>query len=289
MSELFHDPFLQSSLWPLLASALAVGMLGSIAGSRSTRLAAGGMGVAFVALYLLVIGLPALPPPASTGKLFWVAVAGVLLGLIWDGLHLGDRLGRLLLALWMVVSLGWIAVPLISAGNAMPVVGLMLVIGLIPALLPAGTGQAGRSTLAYGALGLGAGVAVGGTALIGSSASIAQLGLGLGAIAGGFLLWNWPRARHVWALSGRVALGLPILLASVLILFSRAQTASLLLALLAVPVAVAAASRVKPASEARGWVGPALQGAVITAAVLVLPVVSVLLAWLLSGDAASPY
>ena len=289
MSELLNDPFLQSSLWPLLASAVVVGGLGMLAGRRSARLAAAGMGFGFIALYLLVIGLPALPPPASTGKLFWAAVAGIALGLLLDIGRVGDRPGRVLLGLGMVASVGWIAAPLLAAGNQLSLIGLMALIGVVPALLPDNGGDDQRQTvlLPYGALGLGAGIAVGATALIGSSASLAQLGLGLAAIAGGFLIWNWPAPRHVWGLSARVALGLPVLVATVLVLFSRAGTGWLLLALLAIPVAVIAARKVSfPRTSP---MADAVRGAAITVAVLVMPLASVLLTWLFAASSASPY
>ncbi|MDQ2104227.1 hypothetical protein QSG27_16110, partial [Azospirillum sp. C340-1] len=76
-----------------------------------------------------------------------------------------------------------------------------------------------------------AAVAVGGVALVGASASVAQLAFALAAATGGLLLWNWPVERHAWGNAGQAALGILVLLAATLTFFSSARAEALLLVL----------------------------------------------------------
>lgn len=278
MSDLLHDPFVQSSVLPLLAGLLAVGALHAVA----RRLAAAGIGAAFLVIYALVVGVPDLPPPSSMGKLFWASVAGVILGAGADAAGLRGRAGSALVALWLAASLAWIALPVLDS----PAAGLTLLVliagGVWVTVAPAADRTPdGPTAAAVLALAL----AVGGTALIGSSASVAQMALALAAATGGFLLWNWPVERHAWGVSGQAAAGLAVLLAGVLALFTQAQAPVLLLAL---PAALAGRVRRRlpvPASAA----GRAMVAAAVTAIAVLPALVAVGAAFLLSDADASPY
>ena len=286
MTDLLNDPFVQSSLLPLLLGGLAVGALRLIGGVWFGRLLApAGITVAFLAVFLLVVGLPALPPPSSMGKLFWAAAAGLALGVGVDALKLSRRAASVPVALWLAVSLGWIAWPALDTPAAVGAVLVLLALGAWVAFAGSAARTASGQPVAPAAVLLALALAVGVTALIGSSASIAQMGLALTAATGGFLLWNWPVERHVWGGSGRVALGLAVLLAAILVLFTQSEGATLLLAL---PALLAEPLRRRLPIAETGF-GPALASAAVTVLAVLPALVAIAAAWLLTGGEASPY
>ena len=283
MSELLQDPFVQSSVLPLLVSLILVGVL-----HRLRRpLAAAGIAAGFLVVFALVIGLPALPPPSSMGKLFWASAAGLLIGVAADVAGIRGRVASAVLAVWLAASLLWIALPALDSAAAVVTLVVLLVTAACVAFArgseevesPAGSPMAPASTLLALAL------AVGGTALIGSSASIAQMALALAASAGGFLLWNWPVERHGWGLSGRVATGIAVLLAAVLALFTQTQAAVLLLAL---PALFAGHVR-RFIPQGDGLIGRAASSAAVTVVAVLPALVAIGAAFALTGGEASPY
>ncbi|MBP2299218.1 hypothetical protein [Azospirillum picis] len=294
MSDLLHDPFIQSSLLPLAIGLLATGVLHLL--RRSLAVAA--IPLTFVAVFLLVVGLPALPPPSSMGKLFWASAAGLVLGIVADALGARGRGAATLLAVWFAASLLWIALPALDGVG--PAVTLLLLLGAggwiafgsgfhAPGTTPSGTAPSGTAP-SGGATGpasvlLALALAVGGTALIGSSASIAQMGLALAAAAGAFLLWNWPAERHGWGLSGQVALGIALLTAAVLALFTDSRAVVLILALPA--LAAGRVRRLLPLPET--GLGRAAGAAAVTIAAVVPALAALGAAFVLGGGEASPY
>lgn len=276
MTDLLHDPFFQSSLLPLLLSLLAVGVL-----HRLWRpLAPAAVGVVFLAVFALVVGVPALPPPSSLGKLFWTAAAGLALGAGLDLAGVKGRGGVAPLALWLAASLVWIALPALDGLVAVLTLAVLVVAGV--AFVTGGPAGA-PSPVPAASLALALALGVGGTALIGSSASIAQTALALAAAAGGFLLWNWPVGRHGWGLAGQAAAGVAVLLAAVLALFTQTQAEGLLLIL---PALLAGRVRLPPAATP---VGRAVSAAAVTVLTLLPAVAAIGAAYALNGGEPSPY
>ena len=114
-------------------------------------------------------------------------------------------------------------------------------------------------------------------ALIGSSASLAQLSGGLAAATGGFMLWNWPKARFSFGWSG-VYGGVGVLFSFIvaMILFTNASKLALLL-ILPVFFAYRVTARLPLASR------PALAPFVLAAVCLVPVGIAVLIASLSGG------
>ncbi|WP_376963892.1 hypothetical protein ABNQ39_26165 [Azospirillum sp. A26] len=281
MSELLQDPFVQSSMLPLLVGLILVGALHLL----HRPLAAAGVAAGFLVVFAMVIGLPALPPPSSMGKLFWASGAGLLIGVVADVAGIRGRIASAVLAVWLAASLLWIALPALDSAAA--IVSLVVLLGTAAwvAFARGSEVQGVESPTAPAASLLALALAVGGTALIGSSASIAQMALALAASAGGFLLWNWPVERHGWGLSGRVATGIAVLLAAVLALFTQTQAAVLLLAL---PALFAGhIGRFLPQGD--GLIGRAASSAAVTVVAVLPALVAIGAAFALSGGEASPY
>lgn len=284
MSELLQDPFVQSSVLPLLVGLILVGVLHLLRRS----LAAAGIAAGFLVVFALVIGLPALPPPSSMGKLFWASALGLLIGVAGDVAGIRGRVASVVLAVWLAASLLWIALPALDSVAA--VVSVLVLLGTAAWVAfargsePHGSETVESPTVPAASL-LALALAVGGTALIGSSASIAQMALALAASAGAFLLWNWPVERHGWGLSGRVATGIAVLLAAVLALFTQTQAAVLLLAL---PALLAGrVRRVLPQGD--GLIGRAASAAAVTVVAVLPALVAIGAAYALTGGEASPY
>ncbi|WP_377805644.1 hypothetical protein ABNQ38_03100 [Azospirillum sp. A29] len=281
MSELLQDPFVQSSVLPLLVSLILVGALHLL----RRPLAAAGIAAGFLVVFAMVIGLPALPPPSSMGKLFWASAAGLLIGVVADVAGVRGRVASAVLAVWLAASLLWIALPALDSAPAIVSFAVLLGTAAWVAFGRGSQTHGGESPTAPAASLLALALAVGGTALIGSSASIAQMALALAASAGGFLLWNWPVERHGWGLSGRVATGIAVLLAAVLALFTQTQAAVLLLAL---PALFAGHVR-RFLPQGDGLIGRAATSAAVTVVAVLPALVAIGAAFALSGGEASPY
>lgn len=227
---LLDDLVVQTALFPLVVGVAAVGVVRLAGGrTRGPRLAAAGVAAAFLAAYALIVGLPALPPPSSMGRLFWSAVAGLVIGVGADLAGVDRRRGTWLLGAWVTASLLWIALPVLPGGlDTITAAVLLLAGGWIALTRTAGEGEGATTP---GVALLAAAVAVGGVALVGASASVAQLAFALAAATGGLLLWNWPVERHAWGNAGQAALGILVLLAATLTFFSSAHAEALLLVL----------------------------------------------------------
>ncbi|HYD69701.1 hypothetical protein [Azospirillum sp.] len=284
MNELLNDPFVQSSALPLALGFALVGVL-RVAGGAAVgrRIAVAGIAAAFLAVFALVIGVPALPPPSSMGKLFWSAAVGLALGLATDTVGLRGRAASALVAVWLSGSLAWIAAPAIASAADVATALILLAVGAWVAFgrLP----SRAEGPAAPAAVLLALALAVGGTALIGSSASIAQAALALAAATGGFLLWNWPVERHAWGVSGQAALGIVVLLAAVLAFFTQAQAALLLIAL---PAVLADHLRRRLPLPETGF-GRAAGTAAMTVIAILPALAAIGAAYLLTGGEASPY
>ncbi|MBK3733782.1 hypothetical protein GAY29_11755 [Azospirillum brasilense] len=227
---LLDDLVVQTALFPLVVGVAAVGVVRLAGGrTRGPRLAAAGVAAAFLAAYALIVGLPALPPPSSMGRLFWSAVAGLVIGVGADLAGIDRRRGTWLLGAWVTAALLWIALPVLPGSlDTITAAVLLLAGGWIALSRTAGEGEGAATP---GVALLAAAVAVGGVALVGASASVAQLAFALAAATGGLLLWNWPVERHAWGNAGQAALGILVLLAATLTFFSSAHAEALLLAL----------------------------------------------------------
>lgn len=278
MPEFLNDPFLQSSLLPLLLSAMLAG------GLRLLRQPWASVAplLAFLLIFVWVIGMPAFPPPASMGKLFWLLVAGAILALGLDAAEDAKRIGSGALALGVLAGLAWMTAAQLNtllALSLMPLAGLAVWIALggFSAWL-GGNDQ----PLPSGAVALAWAAAVGGVALVGSSAALAQAGLSLAAAIGGLLVWNWPKARDHAGVAGRVLLLAPLLLATVLIFFTQAD-AVVLPVLLISPLAARLVLK-----HLAGRFGPAVTGAALTIATMLPAAIAVGLAALLAANQ-TPY
>lgn len=222
-AALLSDPLAQGIATPLLAALILAGLIRLLTGAGRSAACAAAAAIAFLLAYALILGLPPATPRSAMQKIFYVVAAGAVIGVIidlvtsaraplWLAAVLGPSLGLAWLAearlrapdqeTWILLAPLWIAgiavaarvVSLVERGIDAPIMVLAASIGL------------------------------GAIALIGNSASYAQLAFALAAATGGFLLWNWPRARFRWAGAGLLgATAALVVMAQALVLFSRAS------------------------------------------------------------------
>lgn len=227
--SLLDDLLVQTAVFPLIIGIAAVGLSRAVGGRR---LAAAGIGLAFLAAFAVIVGLPGFPPPSSLGRLFWGAALGVAAGIAADLAGFDRRRTALVIGAWLAAALGWLAWPVLPGGLETVTRAVLLVAAAW--LLLARAAEHDDGAAAPGILLLAGSLAVGGVAMAGASASIGQLAFALAAATGGMLLWNWPVQRHGWGAAGQAALGILVLLAAALTFFSSAHTEALLALLPAV-------------------------------------------------------
>jgi hypothetical protein len=230
---MLDDPLVQSSLVPLAAAFAWVGLVRFVLRGESRALLAGAaVGLAFLVAHALIVGLPPLPPRASGHKVFYLAAAGLVVGLGLDLASPRRAVADAVCAAFAVVAVAWLGWPRLAAGvDAVGAARLLLVAAAAAFVLVrlhrlTGTDPSPVVMLLVTA------VAAAAVAVLGRSASIGQ---GMGAIAaaaGGVMLWNWPRARDrsggALVLGGGGAL---VALAAQSALYTPAPVAALLLAL----------------------------------------------------------
>lgn len=280
LSALLNDLLVQTAVLPLLVAAAAAGLL-RFAGRRA---AAGGVLAGFILAYLLIVGLPALPPPSAMGKLFWAAVLGLALGLGADLAGLAPRRAGLLVGAWLALALAWLALPRLTAATGLGQTLLVLTLLAVTAVPVLRRGAAGQGATTPGVVLLALALAVGGTAFAGASASAAQLAFALAAATGGLLLWNWPVERHHWGAAGQAAFGVVVLLAAVLAFFTDAR-AEVLLAVLPALFAERLRNRLPLPHTATGRA----VGTVALGAIAAVPAIAAVgIAFLLAAGGESP-
>ena len=236
---LLDNPLIQSAALPLLSALLLAPVLRRFAGPRA---ASGAVVLALCAGYVAIQGWPPWLPRTSTQKLPGLVLAALLVGWALDSSGIAPRLRRPALVALVVLGTGWLGWPLLRSLQAsdLALVAAVSVCGSTALLhldRARGDGLDAPVMLLAAALGSSA------IAIYASSALIAQLCGALAAALSGFLLWNWPRSRDVFAGGGVCGAGAGLIfLLSILAFYTRASN----LALLLVCAALAADALVSP-------------------------------------------
>jgi hypothetical protein len=202
LQNLLGDPVGQAAIVPFAVGFLLALILGIVGGAvRGQRLAALGIGAAFLVVYYLTHnGVPAFPPAATAQKMFYVAAASIALGVLLD-LVGGARSGGHLFAFVVpVVALLWMRWPQITAGPSGGLIATLVVLFLASIVVywrqaaaarGADTEEASSAALFPAIQVLVAGIGLGGIALLGISLAFGTLAMALAAAAGGYLLVSY--------------------------------------------------------------------------------------------------
>ncbi len=252
------DPIIQTAAVPFLVS-LATALL-VLAVSR--RYAALGLVLGFLTAYWLIMGLPPLPPRGSAQKLPYLALAAAFAGLTLEHTAPRFRALRPALALAIGVWLGWRG---LARGDGAVIAAIAALVAVGSAILLAfrHAPESGRRGLEAPTVALVLALTLGVLALLGRSASTAQLAFALAAALGGVLILNWPSQRFPFAAPGVfAAFGILLALSGQLLLYSDASPIGLAFAAL-VAASPLAAQRLKlPAGRSGDVLAPLVTGVV---------------------------
>ena len=222
------DLLLQSALIPFVTAAVAAGILRLVAGStHGTAMAGAAIGLAFLAGYVMILGAPSVWPPSATQKVFFIAIVGGIFGLSLDLSREARHVTLLAAALTPAIALAWLGWTRIVRPDWIDILTLVVIAAAAGAVL---TELYGRNTQpAESAVKLLiAAVTLSLVALIGTSASLAQLSGVLAAAVAGFALWVWPTPRARFAASALFGGGLVfVALTGAVALFSNASKPAL--------------------------------------------------------------
>jgi hypothetical protein len=189
------SPPVQSGLIPLLTALILVGLIRLIGGPGCGAALAGlALALAVLASYWATFRVPAFPPVGATNKLFYIVLFATIAGFTADLIAREGWMGRTVASLAGPFAALWIG---LEKGLDAPWPAGVAV--LIVVAVTAATGwryhsQANRSS-EIGATTLVLCLAMAACAFMSNAASSAQLAGGLAAATGGFVLWNWPKAR----------------------------------------------------------------------------------------------
>lgn len=204
LQNLLADPVGQTAIVPFAVGFLLALIL-RILGAH--RLAALGIGAAFFAAYHLIHnGVPAFPPAATAQKMFYVAAAGLALGLVLDLASAARSGGHLFAFAVPIAALAWMRWPQLTAGPGGALIATLVVLFLASIVVywrqaaaarGSDTEEASSAALFPAIQVLVAGIGLGGIALLGISLSVGSLAMALAAGAGGYLLVSY--LAHLFA------------------------------------------------------------------------------------------
>ena len=195
------NPLLQSAIVPFLAVLLLLVSSSFLLREKAESLVGVGITVGFALAYILTLGMPAFPPLTSDQKVLYLAGLVGVLGCFARHPHrFGWRYFLLFLAIagalplflgWQILR-NWDVVGIFS-------IGILWITGcLVLVRLFIDSHYHLRAPIAL----LSAALTGSGVAILGSSVSTGQLYVALSAAIGGYCLWNWPRPRRHFGLTG---------------------------------------------------------------------------------------
>jgi hypothetical protein len=276
-----EDFLLRTAAIPLAVAAVAAGLLRFVAGpTQGPAMAGAAICLGFLAGYGLTVGTPAVWPPASAQKLFFIAAAGGILGLALDFSAESRRVSLPAAMTALVIALAWLGWSRLLISDWADIALLLLVAAA--GAITLGSLHARSEEPAECAVKLVvASAALSALALQGASLSTAQLCGALAAAAGGFALWLWPRPRLRFAASALLGGGLAfVALAGSVAVFTNAAKPALIL-LLPIFFAERALGRYGAGGRRRGQ---ALRPVLVAIVALVPAAAAIGLAGLLGGS-----
>jgi len=271
VQEILDDPFIMSAalaaLLPLVIALVLTGALGRIAGPRAAGFA---IVIAFIVVHLAVFGWPPVPPRSSLQKIVYIAAVGLVLGALLDG-----RKARLPALIWPAVIVAWLGWQQLIGLQPLDLARLLL-LWLAGAfmfdrllVLPAAD-IAAPILLLVAALGTSV------IACLGYAESLSQLAAALAAGAGGFLLWNWPKRRFLFATGAAFSAATALFaVATTIVLFTRSSLLAMAILLTAF---LAGFLRTRMPLADRPVLGP-----VVLALVAMIPVLAAIAVAILSA------
>ena len=267
MNEFLDNPAVQAGVAPFVVALVAAGLL------HRTRLMGLAIGAGFASVIALAIGF-SFEPLTAVRKMVLCGAAACLLLMLIELRSVAPGVGiRVALAAAAAIAGVWVVLRVIQQQGTGPALLAALGAAAYMALLVDGGNHAGADPVGSAAAGLMMGLCAGALAWMGASASMAQVGIAIGAASGAVLLVQMltgmrPPLGWTLALPASVLAGLVGLLA----VFTASLPWYCLIPTLAIPWA----TRFYPRAKNR----PVWLTAFLMAFLALIPVlVAVALAW----------
>ncbi len=217
---------------PLVLSFVLTGVIRVAMGqSKGCILAVSAVGVTYVITYIALFEWPPFPPIASGQKIAYLAMSGLILGIILDLRPEARSIHRLAAFVWPGVVVGWLGWRQLMnlSTDVLLISGILWLAGIFVLLqLFRNRGPTLESSVVVLFAAIGAGL----VALFGASGSIGQQFGVVAAAVGGFILWNWPVPRFQFGALGAVGVGGTLMaLAAQTVLFTNASKTALAITL----------------------------------------------------------
>ncbi|MES1979860.1 MAG: hypothetical protein V4451_17615 [Pseudomonadota bacterium] len=274
MSELLNNPAVQAGVAPFVVALVVAVLL------HRTRLLGLAIGAGFFMVIFLVLGF-SFDSLTSVRKMILAGTAATILVLVLELTRVqASKAARAALAVLAAAAAVWVVLRVLQQKEAGPALLAGAAAALYLGALVESGNRAGDDSVraASGALMLG--LCSGGLALLGASASLAQVGIAIGASSGAALLIQMLTGKHAptgWtlALPATVVAGLVGLLA----VFTGSLPWYCLLPTLAIPYG----PRVVPAGKWPVWLTAFLSAL----AALVPMLLAVAIAWFTAGSSST--
>ncbi len=208
-SALAAHPVVQSGVVPLGLAVMMTGLL-RLVGNRLGGVDGAGLaiGIAFLCSAWLLTGVSLAAPVSAIQKLTLLVVACLVLGAAFEVLPISATVRRATTVVLFLAASLWLAWPQLQRDTLDWSVGvLVLACGVL--LNRFAVTEERRMTDSIALMLAAAGIA--GVAVVSGSLLIAQLATALAMANGGFLVWNWPRARDTLGASVLMSAALPVM------------------------------------------------------------------------------
>jgi hypothetical protein len=227
-----NDPWIQAVALPAVIAVVLTLVIRLVGGSgRGVLLASAAVGIAFLGIYLIIVGVPPMPPVNAIQKLGYLTGAGLVLGLFLDLFKAPRPTFWVVMALWPALVVVWLAEPRVAGMSVLSLITTALLwFGgfLVFARLEGARDDGINAPVML----LVAAIGVAGLALIGDAPDLSRVGLMLAAGIGGFLICNWPVPRYPFGNALLFAAGTAVLaLATQTALYTEAAPIALLILL----------------------------------------------------------
>ncbi len=232
MDELVIDLVGKGIALPLVLSFVLTGVIRVAMGQSNGRIfAVSAVGATYFITYIALFGWPPFPPVASGQKIAYLALFGLVIGIMLELRPEARSFHRLAAIVWPGVVVGWLGWRQLTnpSTDLLMVSGILWLAGIFVSLqLFRNRGPTPESSIVVLVAAIGASL----VALFGASGSVSQQFGVVAAAIGGFILWNWPTPRFSFGALGAVGVGgMLTALATQTVLFTDASKTALAITL----------------------------------------------------------
>ena len=201
------DTNIRVFLVPALTSFLAVGLIRILFDTwSSTALATMAIGSGFIVAYHSITIFPLWPPAGTLGLLPYIVASGILIGALLDIINANDRFKNLCLLGMSIISVLWVVREWGAGTLTTTGIGLYggLIFGGYWAMQQLETMRDEKLAAPVSVLSASTMLAII-AGLYGTSTGLYAIALSSATL--GFMVWNWPKVKHMWGMTGTLTTG----------------------------------------------------------------------------------